>query len=136
MYTETDYKRERALVDTANAYWKANASYSRGGFSSMSAELCAHPDYAAVDNDMRARVERYELLRDLPDKFTAYTNSDQTCVTLWNGSPLGSLQIFNSWRSNFGDARYSGRVKIGGATYSVLSFGGGMYCRLRKIKGK
>jgi hypothetical protein len=134
-YSDADYARERALIDKANAYWKANASFARGGASSMSAELCKHPDYAAVTNDMRSRVERYEFLRDMPESYTAYCNADMSKVTTWTGEELAPLRITNNWRSNFGDRRYSGRAVIGGATYSVLAFGGGMYCRLRKIKG-
>lgn len=134
-YTNADYARERAIIDKANEYWKANASFDRNGASSMSAELCANPQYAAATNDMRGRVERYEFLRDMPDTYVAYANSDMTRVTTWNGEELGALRITNNWRSNFGDRRYSGRAVIGGATYSVLAFGSGMYCRLRKMKG-
>jgi hypothetical protein len=50
------YAIERAICDKAAAYWEANATYSRGGWSSMSAELSAHPDYAACSNEMRGRI--------------------------------------------------------------------------------
>jgi hypothetical protein len=134
-YTDTDYAQERAILDKAQAYWNANATFNRNGSSSMSAELCANPVYAVATNDMRGRVERYEFMRDLPASYVAYANGDMTRITTWNGEELGTLRITNNWRSNFGDKRYSGRAVIGGATYSVLAFGGGMYCRLRKMKG-
>lgn len=58
-YTETDYRRERAICDKASAYWVANAGYAKNGWSSLSAEKAAHPDYAACDNEMRGRVEQW-----------------------------------------------------------------------------
>lgn len=135
-YSLKDYQRERAICDKANAYWQANASFSRNGASSVSRELTQHPDYAACDNAMRGRVEKFELLRDMPERFTAYLSSDMRRITVWTGDELGPVHIFNEWTSNFGDKRQAGTATIGNAQYSVLAFGAGMYCHLRKLKAK
>ena len=99
-YTESEYLRERAICDKANAYWQANATHGRSG-SSMSAELAAHPDYAACDNAMRGRVEQFEILRDMPEKFTAYlantghdSAGDNLPVTVWTGDALGTAWVY------------------------------------------
>ena len=134
-YSQSDYERERALVDKADAYWKANATYSKGGWSSMSKELSAHPDYAAVNNAMRGRVEHFEFMRDKPERYVAYLSSDERTITTCTGQPFGAFRLGNKWRSNFGDMRRAGRATIDGTEYSVLAFGGGMYCHLRKLKG-
>lgn len=135
-YTQQDYERERAICDKAAAYWQANATFTRGGYSSMSQELCAHPDYAACTNEMRGRVEQWELLRDLPEKFGAYLSSDSRHITTWTGDVLGSAWILSS-RPNRGfvsSRYYYGRANIGGKLYSWQGNGEGMLCRLRALK--
>lgn len=87
--TREQYETERAICDKANAYWKANATFSKGGCSSMGPELSAHPDYSACTNDIRARVEQYELNRDKPERFTAYVSSEGDHLTCWTGLIVG-----------------------------------------------
>ena len=87
--THEQYTTEKAICDKANTYWKAHATFSRGGCSSMSKELSAHPDYAACDNDMRGRIEQYELSRDKPEAFTAYVASEGGFATVWTGLIIG-----------------------------------------------
>lgn len=70
------YSHERAICDKATAYWEANATYSRGGWSSLSVELASHPDYAACDNAMRGRVDQYETLANPKSELTAYIGSN------------------------------------------------------------
>lgn len=135
-YSQETYEAERAICDRANAYWKANATFSRNGGSTMSAELSSHPDYAACDNAMRGRVERFEIFRDRPDKIFAYLSSDCASVINWTGDLLGTVSMGRKYRSNFGDWRYPFQTVIAGRKYSGIGYGGGgMYCRLRAIKG-
>jgi hypothetical protein len=95
MITQTQYEVERAICDKAQAYWKANATFTKDGWSSMGKELCARPDYAVCDNAMRGRVEQFELHRDRPDRFTAYISSDGNFATVWTGDKIGQV-IFES----------------------------------------
>jgi hypothetical protein len=133
-YTQQDYDRERAIADKAQAYWQANATHGRNG-SSMSAELAAHPDYAACDNAMRGRLERFEIFRDKPERLFAYLSSDCSAVTVWTGDILGTVSMGRPYRSNMGDKRYPFRTRIAGADYSGIGYGGGgMHARLRKVK--
>ena len=95
MLTDTEYTAARAIVDKAQTYWETHATYGKGGFSSMSAELASHPDYAACTNDMRGDVEEYELHRDKPERFTAYVVPDSEPgtykLTLWPGQRIGKV---------------------------------------------
>ena len=143
-YTETEYQRERAICDKANDYWKANATHGRNG-SSMSADLAAHPDYATCTNAMRGRVEQFEILRDLPEKFTAYLASDcpdmpgnNIAVQVWAGDILGRAWVYSigKRRGMTGDRQRYGRARIGGKLYTWQGPGAGMYAHFRAIKGE
>jgi len=101
MISAETYAVYRAACDKAEAYRQANATFSRGGWSSMSAELAAHPDYAGCTNDMRGAIEEYELNRDQPDAFSAYITDKG--LTLWTGVPIGKVTGCGTWRrNNFG----------------------------------
>ncbi len=117
MIDQTTYNALRAICDKADAYWKANATFDRSGWSSLPAGKAAHPDYAACTNDMRGQVEAFELNRDKPEKFSAYVNestSEQVyattyiaCrrrdLTTWTGHKLGVVTYTGPWhRNNFG----------------------------------
>lgn len=144
-YTQADYERERAICDKANAYWQANATFTRGGWSSLSADLAAHPDYAACDNAMRGRVEQFELMRDLPESFTAYLETGKPdgqgarlAVQVWTGDNLGYAVVHTvgARRSQMGERQRYGRAVIGGKVYRWQGPGAGMYARFRAVKGK
>lgn len=135
MLTASDYARERAIVDTADAY-RSRVAPSR---TYLTAEEAAHPDYASCDNAMRGRVEQYEILADPPERFTAYVSSDEKRITTWTGGELGSLTLGLGWvvRSCFGSRMYQGEARIrasDGTTYVYTgrTFGGGMCISLRE----
>jgi len=125
------YNRERTLIDKAEAY--------RAGRTCLNAEEAKHPDYASVDNAMRGRVERHELLRDLPDRFTAYLSKTEHghAITVWTGDILGTARInsIGPRRGRAGDRQHYGRASIGGKLYAFQGPGEDCYCRLRAIKG-
>lgn len=140
------YAQARAIVDRAAAYWKAHATFDRSGWSSMSAELAAHPDYAACSNEIRGQVEQFELLRDMPEKFTAYigqpARNGMGCdrivgqtypVTVWTGERLGNATRGAFIRSNqYGERMYQFYARINGRDYTGRSYGPGMYISLRE----
>jgi hypothetical protein len=124
------YNRLRAIVDKAQEYWKANATYSRGGWSSMSKELSAHPDYARCTNEMRGLVEQYELLRDLPERISAYIGAGGF-VTVWTGQPIGRARVVSSFRQNYTTV-FQYYATIGGREYTGRGHGEGMLVNLRE----
>lgn len=133
-YAISDYQRERAIVDKAQAYWNANAEYSRGGWSRMSAEKCAHPDYAACDNAVRGRVEAFELQRDKPDVFTAYISSDGQSATTWPGDVIGRAECTGNYRGRNYSRVFCWRVTAFGREYYGRNSGRGMVINLRARK--
>lgn len=142
--TAEQYAIERAICDKAQAFWKANATYSKGGWSSMSAELSAHPDYAACDNAMRGRVEQFEILRDLPETLVAYIGARREngmgCareigagypVTVWTGLQIGNATKGATWRAGY-DSLSQFYARIGGREYTGRGQGEGMSIVLRE----
>lgn len=144
-YTEKDYKRERKLV-TADMEWSRNAMRENGLHANyITAEQLARKPkrLQVVDNDMRGRVDQFEILRNLPDHFTAYMGCGpdhvgaMVDIGVWAGNPLGRGQIrtIGPRKGWSGDRQHYGRVTIGGKLYSFQGPGAGMYCHLRAIKG-
>jgi hypothetical protein len=145
--SSAEYAIERAICDKANAYWQANATFSKSGASSMSQKLAAHPDYAACDNDMRGRVEQFELLRDMPEKLTAYIGEREPNgmgidrlvgrsypVTVWTGLQIGNCTLVahdggTRWRF---DKTFQCYATIGGREYTGRTQGVGMYVNLKE----
>ena len=138
-YTTEDHVRERAICDRAAAY--AQQFRQKNGWIVIPAEAAKHPEYAACDNAMRGRVERYELLRDLPDRFIAYFTAPGGVgrVTTWPGDELGKAWITGTApaRGHYAartDRRHYGRAVIRGKHYAWTGAGEGMACRLRALK--
>lgn len=132
--TPEQYAIERAICDKAHAYRMANATYDRDGWSTLSKVLAAHPDYAACDNAMRGRVEQYEVLRDLPERFSAYVSADGAQVTTWTGDILGSAKVTASWRTGRRTCMYQYVVTVGGKRYTGRCQGAGMLLNLQARK--
>ena len=105
------YARERAICDAAAAYVERVCAAPARNY--LTAEEAAAPIYAACDNDMRGRVEQYEILRDLPETIVAYIGSMNAGsdmprgsgrgatypVTVWTGLPIGYATRGSTWRT-------------------------------------
>lgn len=103
MIDNTTYETLRAICDKADAYWKANATFDRSGWSTLPADKATHPDYAACTNDMRGLVEAFEINRDKPAQFSAYVQNSPSTLTTWTGETLGVVSYTGPWhRNNFG----------------------------------
>lgn len=133
---ETQYKIERAICDKAQAY--AERIMSEGGTKRarnyLTRDEAMHPDYVACDNDMRGRVEQYEILTSLPGSFIAYLG-DNNAATVWTGLRLSTDGICTaSWRvrSYTGSHMYQHLFTIGGRKYTGRGFGKGMCIVLRE----
>ncbi len=103
------------------------------------------PDFAICDNTMRGRVEQFEILRDLPDRFTAYLANDYSDhvgalipVMVWTGDRLGTAFVRSiGKRANmFGERQRYGRATVKGVEYSWQGPGAGMYAHFRKMKAR
>jgi len=69
------YRKEKAICDAAAEYAR-QVMVTRGKRCNyLTAEEAAAPVYAACTNEMRGRVEQYEILRDLPETIVAYIGS-------------------------------------------------------------
>lgn len=130
------YERERAICDKAQAY--AEKIMCEGGGKRkrnyLTGEEAQHPDYAACDNDMRGRVEQYEILQDPPETFVAYIDSDNA-ASVWTGRKVStSGRCVSSWRvnSHYGPRMYQYRFRIAGREYTGRGFGAGMAIVLRE----
>lgn len=137
MIDETTYTQYRAMLDKAEAW--IDTQRGKNGWASWRPEEA--PDYVnAITNDMRSAVEVYELHRDKPAKFTAYTGGSNGVlgpnVTTWTGDVIGKmLPGFKAWRDRHGNKRYSIRVRAAwGGEYIGQTAGPGMCVNLRRVK--
>lgn len=141
------YAIERAICDKAQAY--ADSVMCEGGSKRkrnyLTKEEAAHPDYAACDNDMRGRVEQFEILRDLPEKLTAYIGNREPNgmgvdrlvgrsypVTVWTGLQIGNCTLVAHADHSHYEPRYQCYATIAGREYTGRTQGVGMYVNLRE----
>jgi hypothetical protein len=135
-YTEQDYINEAAICARAARY--AESVMCEGGASRkrnyLTEDEAAHPDYAACDNDMRGRVEFYELMRDKPEQFFAYVSSDGKNITTWTGLFLGTVSLGAGWHVNsyISNRMYQVTARVFGRTYTGRTMGAGMCANLRE----
>lgn len=83
--------------------------------------------------------EKREMLDAPPGtRWFAYMSSDEKSVTGWTGNHLGYIwrlrrrRMYTPTGGRFD--RYTFLMKNGADTWSGTGSGGGMYCRLRKLK--
>lgn len=146
-YTQADYERERAIIDRASAYAEKVMREGRETRQRnwLSKDEAAAPEYAACNNAMRGRVEQFEILRDLPERFSAYLEygvadgiATRLNVQTWQGDKLGIATVSSVGRPHwrFGHQQRYSRAIIGGKEYSWQGQGAGMVAHFRKLKGQ
>jgi hypothetical protein len=135
--SEAEHKRQRAIVDAASAY--AESIMCEGGDKRrrnyLTKEEAAAPVYAACDNDMRGRVEQFELLTDPPESFVAYLGSNESrpIITVWTGLPLGNATNIGRVSGRHQHPRvFAYRAWMAGREYHGRSQGEGMCIFLRE----
>ncbi len=152
-YLESDYLRERAICDKAREYMERNSELTpSGGLLCLSAEKAKHPDYVTCNNEMRGRVEQWEILHNPPERFGAYVSAAEPngigCdrqygrtypLTVWTGQKIGYCTLATSWHVNsaFGTHMYQIYAWIRGVDgidreYTGRGFGTGMIVNLRE----
>lgn len=136
--TTEQYATERAICDRAQAYADSIMRPTGGKTRNyLTAAEAAHPDYTACNNDMRGRVEQYELLTDPPERLVAYAGKvglPTVALTTWTGDALGIATITSSWRvrSYIGSTMHQFTARIAGREYTGRGFGDGMCLSLRE----
>lgn len=131
------YAAECAIRARADAWFEAHARTEPDGWRSLSAEDAAHPDYAACNNDMRGRLEQFEILTNPPENIAAYlakTQDGTLRVCTWTGHALGTARAVSTWRvqSAYGSTMSQYVARIAGREYTGRGFGEGMFIRLRE----
>lgn len=140
------YAIERAICDKANAYVERVCAAPARNY--LTAEEAKDPDYAACNNDMRGRVEQFEILRDLPETIVAYMTLEreesqrtniEACkrwtVSTWSGHKLGFANETSRWKTpnSFMSSHMSQfMATIGGRTYTGRCGGSGMAITLKE----
>lgn len=117
------YAAERVICDKAHAYAESvmREGKDKRQRNYLTAEESAHPDYAACNNEMRGRVEQYEILRDKPQTVVCYAKifeGDRIAVTVWTGLPLGYGRAERAFRAGVAGTWWrSVSIMIGGTRY-------------------
>lgn len=142
------YKVERAICDKAAAY--AESVMCEGGSKRkrnyLTKEEALHPDYAACDNDMRGRVDQYEILTELPERVAAYVGNREPNgmgvdrmagrsypLQVWTGLQIGNCTLVErKGRNRFGEKSYQCYATIQGREYVGQSGGVGMWANLKE----
>lgn len=135
--TPERYAVECAIRDRADAWFEARAVTAPDGWRGLSPKDATHPDYAACNNDMRGRLEQFEVLANPPRDLVAYlakTQDGTLHVCTWTGHALGTARAVSSWRvqSCYGSTMSQYLVRIAGREYTGRGFGEGMCIRLRE----
>ncbi len=121
-----------------NAYHNATMQYCKENKTNgIPTEITKTFPFAEdVTNDLRSKIETYEFMNDIPDKYFIYINDKERIATTWTGDFLGHVSFGNEYKDNFGGKRQSiwivtaNRVKYYG-TYFKSS---GDYARITKRK--
>jgi len=152
-YTEADYRHERAICDKAHKFMERNSELTPSGGYCLSADKAKHTDYVACNNEMRGRVEQWEILHNPPEKLSAYVgdigreerertnlvNCRQHPLIIWTGAQIGTCHLTKKWRvqSYFGREMHQISARIAGVDgivreYTGRGFGVGMLVNLRE----
>lgn len=94
-----------------------------------------------ADNDIKGKVEQYELWHSTPETFAAYIGTPEKNgmgidreigqtypVTVWTGLPIGNATKGASWRvqSAFGTHMHQFYARVNGREFTGRGFGEGM----------
>jgi len=130
--TQEQYAIERKICDKAQKY--ATRTMAKNGGNYLTGKQAKTPVYAACNNDMRGRVEQFEILRDLPDVIFCYLDSNNA-ATVWTGLPLSTDGICTGiWKTGgwVSDTMEQHTFTIGGRKYTGRGQGSGMCIRLKE----
>ena len=145
MLSESQYVEMRAICDAATKALRENwPEWARGG--AVPEAVTSHPDYMACNNDMRGKLEQYEILTDTPETIFAYIGApmgngmgcDRALgqsypVTVWTGDKLGHATKSAAWRvGSYGETLSQFYARINGREFTGRSQGDGMHIKLKE----
>lgn len=143
--TQAEYETARAICDKADRY--AAQFVQKNGWTVIPADAAKHPDYAACSNELRGKVEQFEILRDMPETIFAYIGNPRGngmgCegiigqgypVQVWTGLQIGNATKGATWQVNsfIGSHMSQFYARIGGREYTGRGFGEGVCIRLKE----
>lgn len=122
-----------AYNSTANAWRKENKK------NGIPVEICATFPFAdTVTNELRSKIEVWEFVHDIPEKYFLYIDEENWTATTWVGGTLGTVTFGSAFKSNFGDTRQHITVLAinGKAYYGTYYKSSGNYARIKIAKTK
>ena len=145
MLSKVEYNEARALCDAAHKAMCDNwPGWANGG--AVPKSVSTHPDYLACNNEIRGKVEQYEILTDTPETIFAYIGAPMGngmgCdgfvgqsypVTVWTGEKIGNATKGATWRvGNYGDELSQFYARINGREFTGRGQGQGMCIILKE----
>lgn len=134
--SESEYRELREICNKAAAYAESimceGTDKRRRNY--LSKEEAAAPVYAACSNEMRGKVEQWELLADTPERLSAYIGSDDIgpLVTVWTGLPIGRATCIGRVSGRSHTRVYAYSARINGREFYGRGQGEGMFINLRE----
>ena len=138
--SETEY----ATALTATAAYKAfSAPYlQKNGWTVIPADA-PKPQFAGADLDLNlhsTNKELFELERDMPERFSAYTpwgDQNKNAVTAWTGEVIARVTHEGRWfRNNFGGKWRQLTIRADwNQTYTGREYDSRQLVNFRRVKG-
>lgn len=132
-----EYKQAIKMI---NVNSKAVTRYlTKNKTNSMTAEVSKSMPFSdMVNNELKSRVESFEFIHDVPEKYFVYINEQDKIATTWTGDSLGAVFFGREYTSNFGDTRQPIDVMaINGKRYHGIYYkSSGDYARIKLYKTK
>lgn len=145
--TEAEYIRLLEIVKKSDALLREKAPhvFEHGGVIPDS--VAEDKAFAAATNEVKGKVEQYELYHNTPDTFVAYIGKPNLngvgidrklgqsySVTVWTGLPIGIATKGSTWRvnSSFGSEMHQFYARVNGRDFTGRGFGEGMAVKFRE----
>lgn len=135
--TIEQYNEARMMHDTNHeAVMQYCKEHKTNGIPSKVAETFPFAD--KVDNELRAKIEVWEFLNDIPETYFLYINEAKWEATNWTGVKLGKVSFGKEYSDNFGGRRVPVSVyAINGKTYHGTYYkSAGNYARIKLYKNQ
>jgi hypothetical protein len=123
--------------ESLKAKYNRHEKWLNGRTSYPSADV---PADCQITNDEIGKIEVYEFVHNLPQKYFLYVNEEKRVVTTFNGEQLGTITLLGApyKAPAFGgySTRQSIKIKaINGLTYSGTYYtSSGNYARIKAVK--
>lgn len=139
--TEADYTFAKALQAIYEEHCKPYVQ--KNGWTVIPAgtlaplDMFGEPVTAARVIRASSIIERWELMRDKPERFVAYVRGDT--IVIWTGHVIGHVTWqtnWSLWRGNNRRRTVHARMAWGGAHYYGIETDSGTLVNMRRSKGE